>query len=380
MTMLLWLLLAAPGLLALAMTVINAVTWPRGHAPADARSATMAPESVAVLIPARDEAAGIEVAVRSALAQGVGEVVVFDDQSTDATPQILATLGREHDRLRVIPGTDLPPDWIGKPHACHRLAAASRGELLLFVDADVELASDGVARILELFERFDADAVTAVPRQMMGTFAERLVLPLLHVTYVSWLPAVLVHRSSDPRFLAANGQILAVKRSAFETAGGFEAVRDAVVDDMAICRRLKETGARVVFADGHDIARCRMYRGARELWSGFSKNIFEGVGSGAGLAIAALLFLATFVFPWAALPASLAFPSLFAPAAAGVAANLAQRLLLAARHRQPPETIPLHPLAVLVLLAIAANSYRWHLRGATVWSGRSYGRKETRRG
>ena len=369
MDLLPWLTVVLPAI-ALSLTVFNLVVWPRGTR----RRVT---NRVSVLIPARNEEDTIEATVRSALAQEVFEVVVYDDQSTDATPDILARIGAEDNRLRVLEGKSLPAGWVGKPHACHRLSEAARGDVFLFLDADVTLRADALERIGGIFGDYEADVVTAVPHQEVEGFVERLVLPLLHLTYVSWLPLPLIWRTRDPRFLAANGQVLAVTRAAYQTVGGFEAVRDAVVDDMAFCAEQKRAGRRVVFADGHDIASCRMYESAGEVWRGFSKNIFEGIGSVVGLIFVLALYLSAFVWPWIALGVG---GALLVPGAIAVALNVVQRILLAVRHGHAPEGIVLNPLAVLVLCAIAVNSWLWHLRGNIQWAGRSYARKEARGG
>ena len=365
-------LVCLPAVFALAMTVFNLVMWPRGNA-------GRAMPDVAVLIPARDEERGIERAVQSALRSGATQVAVYDDGSTDATPRILEDLAAGADNLTIVAGGELPPGWVGKPHACHRLAQHTRADTLLFMDADVELADGALERMQSLFDRFDADAVTVVPRQVLGSTFERLVMPLLHVTYTSWLPLPLIWRSRDPRFLAANGQVLAVRRAVYEATGGFEAVRDAVVDDMALCRKLKQTGHRVVFGDGHRIASCRMYAGASEVWRGFSKNIYEGLGSSVALLGAIALYLWAFVAPWAALALAFFWPSVLPAAIVGVAANIAQRILHAVRHEQPLWGAVTHPLAVLVLVGVALNSWFWHARSRIDWKGRSYSRIEERR-
>lgn len=369
MDALFWLTAALP-ILALLLTLYNLAVWPRGRR----RNTT---ERISILVPARNEEKTIARTVQSALAAPVDEVIVYDDQSTDATPALLAEIGASDPRLRVIAGTPLPAGWVGKPHACHRLAAEARGDVLLFLDADVTLRDGGVERIMSLHDDFDADVVTAVPAQVTGSFFERLVVPLLHVTYVSWLPIPLIWRTRDPRFLEANGQVLSVRRRAYDDVGGFESVRDAVVDDMAFCAEQKRAGHRVVFADGAHIARCRMYGSTAEVWEGFSKNIFEGIGSIAGLVGALFLYGAAFVWPWAALAIGGAF---FMPGLVGVAANVVQRLVLIVRHEQPLEGVLLHPIAVLALCAIAVNSWIWHLRDDIVWSGRSYARKGARGG
>ncbi|HEX7239763.1 MAG TPA: glycosyltransferase family 2 protein [Longimicrobiaceae bacterium] len=365
-----WLLLALPALGVLGIAALNVAAWPRG------RPGGRIPGRVSVCVPARDEAATIERCVRAVLAgtRAPDEVLVYDDGSTDGTGEIVARLAAEDSRVRLLPGVPLPAGWVGKPHACHRLAAEASGDVLLFLDADTVASPECLARVGSLLEGMRADVVTAAPRQVAGSFAERLVIPLLHLSYLAWLPLPLVWRSRDPRFLVASGQLLAVRRPALDAAGGWAAVCAEVVDDMAFCRRVKRAGLRVVFADGHRMASCRMYRGWRPLWEGFSKNLYEGVGARpAGLAAVVLLHVLVFLLPYAGLAAALAgVPGLLAPAAAGVGANLTLRVLLAARFRQPIEGVLLHPFAVLALLAVALNSFRWSRRGAIRWRDRTY--------
>ncbi len=361
--MIAWLLLAGVPAVPLALTVVNLLTWRR---PAPAPGAS---PRVSVLIPARDEAAGIEASVRAALAEPVVEVLVCDDGSTDATPEILARLAAEDARLRVITGRPLPPGWVGKPHALHQLAGLATGEVLLFVDADTVLQPGAVARLAGV----GADVVTALPRQVVGSVGEALVVPLLHLTYASFLPLAIIPWVRDERVLAANGQVLWVRAEAYARTGGFEAVRAEVVDDMAFCRRAKRAGLRVAFVDGFAVATCRMYGSLGEGVRGFSKNLYEGIG-GTLPALAAVLsvYAAAFLLPWIAWPL---FP---APAAVGIAANLLQRGLLAARFALPWTTVPLHVPSVLVFGAIAVNSVRWVRSHAVAWRGRTYAARPAR--
>ena len=127
----------------------------------------------------------------------------------------------------------LPPGWVGKPHALHRLSEAAASDVMLNIDADVTLDRDGLLRMLSLLGRLNADVVTAVPRQLAGSFTERLMIPLLHLSYVAWLPMPLIHRTRDPRVLAANGQLLLIRRRALDSVGGWASVRTALVDEAA---------------------------------------------------------------------------------------------------------------------------------------------------
>src|SRR5690606_33472832 len=121
-----------------------------------------------------------------------------------------------------------PTGWIGKPHACHQLARHASGDVLLFVDADTRLTPSAIERLGSLLTD-DTSVVTAMPHQEMVSLAERLLLPLLMLTYTSWFPLVLVARSRDARFVAANGQVMAVRRAAYDRLGGFAAVAHEIV-------------------------------------------------------------------------------------------------------------------------------------------------------
>lgn len=350
-----WALLAGMPLVPLLLTVVNLITWRRPRRSVDVPRAS-------VLVPARDEQATIEACVRSALREPVVEVVVYDDGSTDETAAIVERLADEDRRVRLVAGVPLPAGWVGKPHACHRLAAEAVGDVFLFVDADTTLLPGAVASLAAVPE----PVVTSFPRQLVGSMGEGLVVSLLHLTYLSWLPLALVAKTSDPRVLAANGQVLWAERRAYERVGGFAAVRDAIVDDMALCRRAKEQGVRVAFVPGGRIAQCRMYRSAREAWRGFAKNLYPGLGSPAVAVVVGVLYVVSFVLPWVGwVVAPL-------PALVGLGANVLQRALLAVRFRLPPSTVALHLPSVLAFLGILVTSARWTAAGRLWWRGRSY--------
>jgi len=382
-------LFAVPALLALTMSTLNARFWPRGTPPPPG---TKPPPGTSICIPARNEAESIEACVRAAVATGVDEVLVLDDGSTDATPAILERLRAELPTLRVHRlDAALPEGWVGKPRACTILEKTARGAHLVYVDADVVLAPDAIARLDALRRTHHADVVTAVPRQVTQGFLERLVLPLLHVTYTAWLFLPLIWRTHDPRFLAANGQVLWLERDALDAVGGWQAVRGEIVDDMAMCRALKRARRRVLFVDGHEVGRCRMYRTPKAVIDGFSKNLFEGVGSLAGLVVVYALYGGAFIAPWLLLgglvgDALVRTGSLTAattsawllPAGVAAVAGLLLRLLHVVRHGSDVVSALLNPIGVAILLAIAARSWWWSVRGRIEWSGRQYGARRTR--
>jgi glycosyltransferase involved in cell wall biosynthesis len=362
-----------PALMAASLTTWNHRAWPED------RRVGPTPPRVSVLIPARNEARNITAAVTAALAAlpADGELIVYDDDSTDDTPRLLAAF--TDPRLTVLQGVGLPPGWVGKPHACHRLALAARGDLLLFVDADVTLQPDALARLAAVLDDHDAAVLTAFPRQRAETWLEAVVLPFLPLSFVAWIPLDAVWRSDKPWLLAVSGQLLALRRATYDAIGGYEAVAADVVDDMAICRRAKQTGHRVVFAYAPRSATCRMYGSARELWDGFSKNLFEGLGESAlALLAVVVLYLSAFVLPYLRVGWELAGSGVTWPAALGLLSTLWARALLAWRMGHRPLSVLLNPVGALIVLTMALRSAWWSWRGTVRWRGRVYDRRAAR--
>jgi hypothetical protein len=313
-----------------------------------------ASSSVSVLIPARDEAARIGDCLDRI---GAHEVLVLDDGSSDATADIAALHG-----ARVLTGSPLPRGQLGKPHACGQLAAAATGDVLVFLDADVRLAPGAIDAAVGLLEVSGLDLVSPHPRQDAVTCAERLVQPLLQWSILTTLPLRLAERSARPALAAANGQFIAVRRAAYERAGGH--VPDAVLDDLALLRAVKRSGGRGVVVDGTDLAACRMYDGWAALRDGYGKSLWAAFGSPAGSAgVLAVLGLAYVVPAVAALRGSRA-------GVVGYLAGVLGRVIAARRTGGRVADSFAHPLSVMVLGYLTVRSHVQHARGRLSWKGR----------
>ena len=336
-------------------------------------------ESVSILIPARNEEANIEEAVRAACAQTASrvEVVVLDDGSTDATPRLLASLRAECPRLRVVGGQPLPSGWAGKAWACWQLGSEhARRDWLLFADADVRLDPEAASRALAAARAQRADFLSAFPRQLVPTPGEALLAPLMYLLLMAYLPMAFIRSHSLPSLSAACGQFMLVRRDAYLAADGHRAVAGTLHDGIKLARRMKAAGFSIGIVDGQDLATCRMYAGFRASWQGFARNAYEALGSPAALAIMTTLNAALFVLPFLALPVSALWGgAAHATAAWGraVLVVLALRVLLAWRFRYPWWTALATPVAVLALIGIQFESYVRHLTGRPVfWRAREY--------
>jgi hypothetical protein len=326
-------------------------------------------ETVSVLLPVRDEAHQVAECLRAILDQrGLAdlEVLVLDDGSSDGTADVVLEAAAGDPRVRLLQGSELPVGWLGKPHACAQLAAAARGSVLVFCDADVVLELDGIAAAVALLRESYLDIVSPWPRQVAETPLERLVQPLQQWSWLTLLPLGVAERSSRPSLAAANGQLLVVDAEAYRRTGGHTAVRGEVLDDICLMRAVKRAGGRGAVADGTHLARCRMYSSGAELREGYAKSLWAAFGSPAGAAaVVGALGLLYVVPPVAALRgARIGF--------LGYAAGVAGRAIVARRvgARAWPDSFA-HPASIAAFGGLTADSWRRRRRGTLQWKGRA---------
>jgi cellulose synthase/poly-beta-1,6-N-acetylglucosamine synthase-like glycosyltransferase len=325
--------------------------------------------SISVLIPARNEERNIAAAVEVVLAsEGVTlELIVLDDGSTDRTPEILASI--KDRRLRVAPAPALPPGWSGKQHACAALGALAQHDLMVFVDADVRLAPDALARMAGAMQRRpELGLASGFPRQVVVTWSEQLLLPLIHFLLLGYLPMAQMDRSAAASLGAGCGQLFIARRSAYERAGGHAAIRASLHDGIMLPRAFRAAGLMTGLFDATAFATCRMYQNSAEVWEGLTKNATEGMAKPVALPIWTVILGGGEV-----LPAILAALSPGVVTAVALACGIGLRLVLAWRFRQPVLSAVLHPLGVAALLVVQWAALLRALRGRpSTWRGRAY--------
>ena len=232
---------------------------------------------LSVIIPARNEADTIAIAIRSILGSSYEplELLVVDDRSTDGTASIVQSFSADH-RLRLIQGEDMPEGWYGKPWACLQGYRQAKGELLLFTDADTRHSPELLERAVGALETQRADLVTVSPTQLCVTFWERLIMPQIwFLLSLRYSPAS-VNRAARARDVIANGQFILTSRAAYETAGTHASVRHEGAEDLALAQTYLHRGLKLHFAFAERLMETRMYRGLRSLIEGWSKNIYLG--------------------------------------------------------------------------------------------------------
>lgn len=229
---------------------------------------------VSAIVPARNEEANIAAAVESLAAQTLPlEIIVVNDGSTDRTGEILAALALRFPQLHVVETRELPPDWTGKNYAVACGIEQAHAPWLLLTDADVRHQPHGVETGLGVARRTGAAMVSFSPDQELRTWWERATIPFVYCRLASEYPYEGVSNPEDP-VAAANGQWLLVSRLAYNAVGGHAAVKNEVLEDVALARLLKRSGCRLHFDRGVGLARTRMYHRIEEMWQGWSKNLF----------------------------------------------------------------------------------------------------------
>lgn len=330
---------------------------------------TLSNSSLSVLIPARNEEHNIGRLVQAVLAMHhqVEEVLIYDDGSTDRTWEIIREMQILDPRIRGIEGGKLPEGWLGKNYACHCLASEARGELLLFLDADVVPEAGLAGGLVSRMESQGLDLLSIFPVQRMQGMGEWMSVPLMNWILLSLLPLSLVRLSRRPSLSAANGQCMLFRASAYRDQPWHSAVRNEAVEDIRIVQRMKAGGKRVetLLSDGQ-IA-CRMYRSYVEAVRGFSKNIHHFFGGSYTMMALFALFTTTGPF-WSAL--AFGWPGFLTYTVAA----LLTRWITAHLSRQPAWRLTLlHPLLHASMLYVMVNAYLAQRKGTLEWKGRKLG-------
>jgi hypothetical protein len=373
--MIAWFLAAAVGVLT-AHTIANARFLPRPPA-----APSPVDFGVSVLLPLRDEAHRVRPCLESLLGlQGVPllEIVVLDDGSTDGTAELVRSVAAGDPRVRLVAGEPLPKGWLGKPYACHQLAAhaSPSSRVLAFVDADVVLCPSAVASAVALLDGDgdgDIDLVSPYPRIVAMGLGERLMQPLLQWSWLTFLPLRALARSRRPALAAAGGQFLVVTRAGYDRAGGHAAVRGAVLEDVELARAVKRAGGRIAMADGSQIASCRMYTSWAELVAGYSKSLWSAFGSPPAATAVMIALLVLYAVPPLLAVAAVALGSWAWAGAGALGYLLGVAGRVAAGRATGAQVWPdawAQPVSIALLAWLTARSHRLRARNALVWKGR----------
>ncbi len=334
---------------------------------------------VSVLIPARNEAEHLDTLLASLQAQSYThlEVIVYDDQSTDATAQKLHAWQEKFAELTVLQGKPLPPSWLGKPHACHQLALHARGDWLLFLDADTQLQNTAIHSLIATVNNENVAMLSGFGHVTSPSLFSGLLTSMMAFVIAMHLPISMIRHNRDPRFVAANGALILIERSSYDRAGGHEAVKSELVEDMAIAKRVKTQGDTVLLCDLCDQLTIQMYDTFAQAWRGYQKNIFPGLGRSYFMASLVILwYLILYALPWLVLLLALLTPTLGylrALPIATVGIMLLTKRLVDHKFKVRRIVSLGAPLSGLLLVLLLVSSLWRHRSGqGYAWKGRTY--------
>ncbi len=300
-------------------------------------------------------------------------VLIFDDGSTDGTPQLARAAGAT---LVEGGGDALPIGWKGKPWALERARAhVGDADWLCFIDADVRVDPAALSRIHTYAIENKVDLVSGFGRLEMGSFWERVVQPSVGGLILAGNDLAKINDDEDRDKAIANGQLILVRRAAYDAVGGHAAVRDDILDDIGLAKAFKKAGFRVRALHLRELFSCRMYTGFGELWHGWTKNLFPGMEFKLGVvALVVGLVLLEFLAPYAI--------AVWAAMQGDVSLMVASLGLLVLIHGvrawmdrifgQPLAYGLLQPLGAAILVGLLVDSVRRTRTGTRRWKGRVY--------
>ncbi|MFZ4470528.1 MAG: glycosyltransferase family 2 protein, partial [Pirellula sp.] len=352
-------ILLALALLPLALFVKNLQDFQRACSdPSILERASQIP--VSVLIPARNEESSIGAALDRLIESTHRrfEVLVLDDASEDATAQIVESKSERFQAIALHRSKGLAPGWNGKQNACWQLAQLAQYDRLLFLDADVRLSPEALVRILAEQEYREAPLVSGFPFQETGSFAEKLLIPMMHYILLGFLPIERMRSSTDPGFAAGCGQMFLAKKADYLQAGGHSAIAGSRHDGIKLPRAFRQVGLKTDIFDASDLATCRMYHNLQQVHQGLLKNATEGIANPKLIGPFTILLLGGSVLPiclflwqlvrclegslWSGLPLA----TLIILGLAALVSWL-PRLLAQRRFRQSMLGVLMHPWSVL---------------------------------
>ncbi len=365
--------------LAIRLILLTRGPWFRFLGPVGPENSTRPDPSVAAIVPARNEAEYVEATVESLRLQDYPHltITVVDDESTDSTLAILRRLAAEPVQnqapLQVVAGTSRPTGWVGKTWAVHQAARLATADWLWFVDADMGLHPRALTSALAEADRVGADLVSFLPGVRCATFWQRTIaVSFLHIL-AHLYPLNRVNDPTRPEAIAAGGFLL-IRRSLYDRVGGHEAVRHAIIEDIALARNAKQAGGRLAVRLTPRLAWTHMYGSFHDIWVGLRKNAYAGmdyqphkflVGGFVALGLAWVPLLTTLI--GASTGSRLTVAVGIWGVLAQVVATIPNLIFVGAAF---PYAFAL-PLGITAYVAIATASAWGYHRGGVIWKGRS---------
>jgi len=336
---------------------------------------------VSVLVSARDEGEKMPAALHSLLAleYPTYEVVAVDDRSTDATGHILDEYAKRNPHLRVVHIKELPPGWLGKPHALHRGSVIASGSWLVFTDADVIFAPDALRRIVAVALREKIDHLALMTKTIMVGFWEHVVMTFFGLGFALGEEAWNTSNPRSSRYIGI-GAFQLIRRKAYDAFNGHQGMPLEVLEDMKLSKLTKRAGYRSQVGYAPEHVSVRWQAGLGNLVRGSAKTFFAAASYNLGMLggqVLGLLMLG--VFPWLALPFVHGWARAFA--VVSVVISFTCHAVVSVSAGASPLYGLTEPIGALIfswMLLRSAFLTLWH--GGVSWRGTFYPLADLRRG
>lgn len=257
-------------------------------------------DTVSVIVPARNEAGRVlRQSISSILSQDYEnfEVIVVNDRSTDKTGEILEQLAKDNTNLKVVNGKEPEPGWLGKPFALQQGYEKASGEWVLITDADIIFSPSTLKTAVNFARKNGLDALTLLPKIIHRSFWETLFLPVFGWFCLLAMPPQFVNNPKRKEAMGI-GNFFLFRKSVLDELGGFSLVRGEVAEDLRMAEILKQRGFKLRIEYAPKLIETRMYSGFKQIWEGFTKNLFSGVKFSLRKSILSSFFIFLFgVFP-----------------------------------------------------------------------------------
>jgi cellulose synthase/poly-beta-1,6-N-acetylglucosamine synthase-like glycosyltransferase len=224
---------------------------------------------VSVIIPARNEEKYIEKCLKTLIGQDYSnyEIVVINDSSSDRTAEIIKNYSTANPRVVYVNAEPKPDDWTGKNWACHQGYLKSKGDLFLFTDADTIHSLTSISLAVNHFLAEELDALTAMPKILTTDFWTKITLPILWTLSLARYSA-LIANNPNSKIGYLFGSFFIITRKTYEAIGTHKAVREEIVEDGALGRKVKEKGFKLKVVNGKDHIEALWARDPSTLWHG----------------------------------------------------------------------------------------------------------------
>ena len=334
-------------------------------------AAAPTPDVVTAIVPARNEESVIAACIESLAQQPeIAQILVVNDQSSDATANVVRDCMKKMPNLRLLDAGSLPDGWVGKNHALWVGVQRAASPWLLFTDADAKHETNSVARALQIAHEQQAALVSFSPEQISRNWYEKALIPFI---YLRLAKKFSYDRVNDPKspIAAATGQFLLIRRDVYDAIGGHRGVAGEVLEDVAIALRVKQACHRIWFGSGQGLVRTRMYTSFGTMWEGWKKNLYRLMGGTPWTVVREMESTLPWI-PFLLILLGLKYPFLLF---LGVLLLVARQTIYGldlARNHYPFSFIFYYVPAAFLYAGVLWASFRSHVNGKIAWKGREY--------